>query len=73
MPFSEDQINRAKVRIHFREFVDEVKQAVGLLIPMPDKLLDSLPEQLDKYINSELERMGIRHERGLQGSGWTRI
>lgn len=70
MQFTSDQLARARVRAHFRGWVNEVKQANGLLVPIPDKLLDSLDEGLDAYVADELINMGLHFESTPSGSGW---
>ena len=56
------QLNKAKVKVHFKSWALSVKKSTGLSFKIPEELIESLSPELDKYVENALLDLGLIKE-----------
>ena len=56
------QLNKAKVKVHFKSWALSVKKSTGLSFKIPEELIESLSPELDKYVETQLDSFQDKEE-----------
>ena len=66
----QERLERTRCKLHLKPWAQEVQQATGLALKMPDSLIDSMPSKWDKYVE-EILTVDFRLQRA-PGGYWER-